>query len=76
MLAIARALVANPELLLVDEQISGLAARIVETIFTKLNELRDEGLTIFLVDQFVEKALFMCDKAYVMENGTIVFLGI
>jgi branched-chain amino acid transport system ATP-binding protein len=55
MLAIARALVANPELLLVDEQISGLAPRIAETIFTKLNELRDEGLTIFLVDQFVEK---------------------
>jgi ABC-type dipeptide/oligopeptide/nickel transport system ATPase component len=76
MLAIARALVANPELLLVDEQISVLAPRIVETIFTKLNELRDEGLTIFLVDQFVEKALSMCDKAYVMENGTIVFLGI
>jgi branched-chain amino acid transport system ATP-binding protein len=75
MLAITRALVANPELLLVDEPSSELAPRIVETIFTKLNELRDEGLTIFLVDQIVEKALSICDKAYVMENGRIVFSG-
>jgi branched-chain amino acid transport system ATP-binding protein len=75
MLAIARALVAGSELLMVDEPSSGLAPRIVETIFTKLNELRDRGLTVFVVDQFVEKALAICDKAYVMENGRIVFSG-
>jgi len=75
MLAIARALVAGSELLMIDEPSSGLAPRIVETIFDKLIELREGGLTIFLVDQFVEKALGVCDKAYVMENGRIVFSG-
>jgi len=75
MLSIARALVAGSELLMIDEPSSGLAPRIVETIFDKLIELREGGLTIFLVDQFVEKALGVCDKAYVMENGRIVFSG-
>jgi len=75
MLAIARALVAGSELLMIDEPSSGLAPRIVETIFDKLIELREGGLTVFLVDQFVEKALGVCDKAYVMENGRIVFSG-
>ncbi|MEM0441386.1 MAG: ABC transporter ATP-binding protein [Candidatus Caldarchaeum sp.] len=75
MLAIARALVSRSDLLIVDEPSSGLAPKLVELIFEKLVELKEKGFTVFIIDQFVEKALSICDYAYVMENGKIVLSG-
>ncbi|MEM0349882.1 MAG: ABC transporter ATP-binding protein [Candidatus Caldarchaeum sp.] len=75
MLAIARALIAPADLLIVDEPSSGLAPKLVDLIFKKLEELRERGLTILVVDQFVERALSISDTAYVMENGKIAIQG-
>ncbi len=75
MLAIARALVSNSDLLIIDEPSLGLAPKLVDLIFSKLQELKEQGFTIFVVDQFVERALNICDHAYVMENGRIVLSG-
>ncbi|BAJ51236.1 branched-chain amino acid ABC transporter ATP-binding protein [Candidatus Caldarchaeum subterraneum] len=75
MLAIARALITPSDLLIVDEPSSGLAPKLVDLIFKKLEELRETGLTILVVDQFVERALSISDTAYVMENGKIAIQG-
>ncbi|MCS7134219.1 MAG: ABC transporter ATP-binding protein [Candidatus Caldarchaeum sp.] len=75
MLAIARALVTSSDLLVVDEPSSGLAPKVVELIFDKLVELKQKGFTFLVVDQFVERALSICDHAYVMENGRIAISG-
>lgn len=75
MLALARALVTKSELLVVDEPSIGLAPKLVQLIFDKLVELKEKGLTVFVVDQFVESALSISDYAYVMENGKIVLSG-
>ena len=72
MLAIGRALMAKPRLLLLDEPSLGLAPRIVETIFDVLTSVRDEGTGIFLVEQNAHLALDFSDWAYVMETGKIV----
>jgi branched-chain amino acid transport system ATP-binding protein len=73
MLAIARALMAEPRLLLLDEPSMGLAPMIVETIFRIIGEIRDSGTTVFLVEQNAAQALRLADRGYVMENGRIVF---
>ena len=73
MLAIARALMGNPRLLLLDEPSMGLAPMIVETIFRIIGEIRDSGTTVFLVEQNAAQALRLADRGYVMENGRIVF---
>ena len=75
MLAIARALVARPRLLLLDEPSLGLAPKFVTRIFETLRELKREGKTILLVEQNARKALQIADKAYVMERGRIVLSG-
>jgi branched-chain amino acid transport system ATP-binding protein len=75
MLAVARALMAKPRLLLLDEPSMGLAPLMVQEIFRKLKELNRRGLTIFLVEQNVRQALRIADYAYVMENGEIVLSG-
>ena len=75
MLAIARALVARPRLLLMDEPSLGLAPKLVTRIFRTLRELRDEGKTILLVEQNARQALQVADHAYVMERGRIVLAG-
>jgi branched-chain amino acid transport system ATP-binding protein len=75
MLAIGRALVARPRLLLMDEPSLGLAPRLVTRIFHTLRELRDEGKTILLVEQNARQALQVADHAYVMERGRIVLAG-
>ena len=75
MLAIARALVARPRLLLMDEPSLGLAPRLVTGIFHTLRQLRDEGKTILLVEQNARQALQVADHAYVMERGRIVLAG-
>ncbi len=75
MLAIGRALVARPRLLLLDEPSLGLAPKIVTRIFLTLRELKNEGKTILLVEQNARQALQIADHGYVMERGRIVIRG-
>ena len=75
MLAIGRALMAKPRLLLLDEPSMGLAPIIVQGIFRTLREINQAGLTIFLVEQNVRQALKIADRAYVIETGHIVLSG-
>ena len=75
MLAIGRALMAKPRLLLLDEPSMGLAPIIVQDIFRKLREINAEGLTIFLVEQNVRQALKIASHGYVLESGRIVLDG-
>ncbi len=75
MLAIGRALLARPRLLLLDEPSMGLAPIIVQDIFRKLREINAEGLTIFLVEQNVRQALKIASHGYVLESGRIVLDG-
>ena len=73
MLAIGRALMSAPRLLLLDEPSMGLAPMIVESIFRIIGEIRDSGTTVFLVEQNAFQALHLADRGYVMENGVIAF---
>ena len=75
MLAIGRALMSKPRLLLLDEPSMGLAPMIVETIFSIIGKIRDAGTTVFVVEQNATQALRLADRGYVMENGRIVFGG-
>ena len=75
MLAIGRALLAKPRLLLLDEPSMGLAPIIVQDIFRKLREINADGLTIFLVEQNVRQALKIATHGYVIESGRIVLDG-
>jgi branched-chain amino acid transport system ATP-binding protein len=75
MLAIGRALVARPRLLLFDEPSLGLAPKIVSQIFLTLRELKNEGKTILLVEQNARQALRVADHCYVLERGRIVYSG-
>jgi len=72
MLAIARALMADPEVLLLDEPSLGLAPRVVEEVFEALAQLKAHGLTMLIVEQNAEKALALADRAYVLEAGRLV----
>jgi branched-chain amino acid transport system ATP-binding protein len=72
MLAIARALMARPRLLLLDEPSMGLAPLLVAEIFATVKRLKAEGTTIFLVEQNASAALAIADRGYVMETGRIV----
>jgi branched-chain amino acid transport system ATP-binding protein len=75
MLAIARGLMSNPKLLMVDEPSTGLAPKLVTRIFTVLQELKNKGISILLVEQNVYGALNLADQAYVLEDGKIVMEG-
>ena len=75
MLAIGRALMAKPRVLLLDEPSMGLAPIIVQDIFRTLRDINNAGLTIFLVEQNVRQALKIADRAYVIETGNIVLSG-
>ncbi|MGH7798202.1 MAG: ABC transporter ATP-binding protein [Candidatus Binatia bacterium] len=75
MLAIARALMARPRLLLLDEPSMGLAPLLVREIFKTLRSLNENGLTILLVEQNVRQALQIAHFAYVMENGRVTLAG-
>jgi branched-chain amino acid transport system ATP-binding protein len=75
MLAIARALMSRPRILLLDEPSMGLAPLIVEEIFQLLAELNREGLTVLLVEQNAVRALTLSNRAYVMAHGEIVASG-
>ncbi|MGA2082336.1 MAG: ABC transporter ATP-binding protein [Holophaga sp.] len=76
MLAIARGVMADPELLLVDEPSLGLAPNTTMAVFEALMALRKHGLTILLVEQNVHLTLDVADRAYVIENGRIVMSGL
>ncbi len=75
MVAVGRALMSRPKLLLLDEPSMGLAPIIVEDIFSAIMELRDQGVTVFVVEQNAFLALEHSDRAYVLENGSIVSEG-
>lgn len=75
MLAITRALMSEPKLLLLDEPSLGLAPIIIQEIFATISALRAEGLTIFLVEQMANQALAIADYAYVLETGSITQSG-
>ena len=75
MLAIARALMSNPRLLLLDEPSLGLAPTMVETVFRVIAEIRAQGVTVLMVEQNAALALRMADRAYVMESGRIALEG-
>jgi ABC-type branched-subunit amino acid transport system ATPase component len=72
MLALARGLIARPRILMLDEPSLGLAPAMIDELFDILAELRDEGVTILLVDQMALLALTIADRGYVLESGKIV----
>ncbi len=75
MLAIARGLLANPRLLLLDEPSLGLAPQMVDEVFAAIEEIHREGTTILLVEQNALRALAIADRAYVIETGRILMTG-
>ena len=75
MLAISRALMSKPKLLLLDEPSMGLSPILVDEVFDIIKEIHNQGTTILLVEQNAEKALSIADKAYVLETGNITLSG-
>lgn len=75
MAAIGRGLMAKPKLLMFDEPSLGLSPLLTEHIFELIEKVNAEGLTVLLVEQNVHHTLAMCDRAYVLENGSIVLTG-
>jgi len=75
MLAVARALMARPRLLLVDEPSLGLAPVVVTALFTVLEEINRQGVAVLLVEQNVKRSLRLSNRGYVLENGRIVHAG-
>ncbi len=75
MLAIGRALMARPKVMLLDEPSMGLAPVIVQEVFRTIRQLKEEGTTMLLVEQFAKAALEVADYAYVMERGRIAIQG-
>ena len=75
MLAIGRALMSKPRLLILDEPSTGLSPLLVGQVFRSLEQLGREGMTILLLEQNVRNALTMCDRGYVLENGRIIKEG-
>ena len=75
MLAIARALMARPELLMLDEPSLGLAPRLVRHVLQRIRSIRDEGTTVLLVEQDAKAALRISDRAYILKTGTVALTG-
>ena len=75
MLAVARALMSRPRLLMLDEPSMGLAPLLVELIFNTIKQIREQGMTILLVEQNALAALDVADRAYVLESGVIKQAG-
>jgi branched-chain amino acid transport system ATP-binding protein len=75
MLAIGRAMMSKPRMILLDEPSLGLAPIIIQQIFQIIEKLRDDGVTISLVEQNANQALKIADRAYVLENGRVVLSG-
>jgi branched-chain amino acid transport system ATP-binding protein len=75
MLAIGRALMARPKLLLLDEPSMGLAPKLIQQIFAIIIDIREQGTTILLVEQNAAQALRIADRAYILETGEVVREG-
>ena len=75
MLAIGRALMSKPEILLLDEPSLGLAPIMVTKIFRTIQEINKEGVTVLLVEQNARAALKLSDRGYVLENGAVTLSG-
>jgi len=75
MLAVARALVTQPSLLMIDELSVGLAPVVIDEIFTAVEGLRARGVSLLIVEQYVHRALAVADYVYVLQKGRIVFVG-
>jgi branched-chain amino acid transport system ATP-binding protein len=75
MLAIGRALMSRPRLLMIDELSLGLAPVLVDELMERLPELRDRGLSLLLVEQFVHRALELADRVYVLKKGQVAYTG-
>ena len=76
MLAIARGLIAGPRILMLDEPSLGLAPQLINELFEVLAQLRDEGITVLLVDQMAGLALAVADRGYILESGRVVHEGL
>jgi branched-chain amino acid transport system ATP-binding protein len=76
MLAIARAMMAEPRMIMLDEPSEGIMPILVDEMFELFERMKSQGTTILLVEQNVERALRLCDRAYVMDQGMIVHSGI
>ena len=75
MLAIARGLIAKPKVLMLDEPSLGLAPHLIQDLYKVLAQLRDEPMTILLVDQMAGLALGVADRGFVLESGAIIHSG-
>jgi branched-chain amino acid transport system ATP-binding protein len=75
MVAMARAIMGKPSLLLLDEPSMGLSPMMVETVFQVIEQIAKQGMTILLVEQNAQRALSIADRAYVMESGLITIAG-
>ena len=75
MLALARVLVAPPRVLVADEMSFGLAPKLVDMVFESLERARQEGVTILLIEQYVERALALADDAVILQRGSVVWRG-
>jgi branched-chain amino acid transport system ATP-binding protein len=75
MLAIGRGLMSRPKLLMLDEPSLGLAPKLVSTIFKTIDKLRNEGITILLVEQNAHQALNIADRGYILESGKVLQEG-
>jgi branched-chain amino acid transport system ATP-binding protein len=75
MLSIARALLLNPKILLLDEPSQGLAPLIVQDVFNVVATMRNEGMSVLLVEQNVRAAVEIADRAYVLDDGRVVYEG-
>lgn len=75
MLAIARGLMANPEILMLDEPSLGLAPILVEDVFRTIARIHEEGKSVLLIEQHVHEALNCCTRGYVLENGKLILEG-
>ncbi len=75
MLSLGRALLLNPRLLMLDEPSQGLAPLVVREVFRVVSRMRDEGITVLLVEQNARMSLEIADHAYVLDDGGIVYAG-
>jgi branched-chain amino acid transport system ATP-binding protein len=75
MLALGRALMINPKLLLLDEPSLGLSPKLQKEVFNTIQDLRKNGLSLLIVEQNAKKAIEIADKTYLLENGEIVLMG-
>ena len=75
MLSIGRALLLNPKLLILDEPSQGLAPLIVREVFRIVSQMREEGISVLLVEQNARMSLEIADHAYVLDDGSIVYSG-